>query len=154
MSEWMATAQALVPYASAAATTFAASVVQAAQNRAAEGLLDHGGELLSRMRRREPGDPPATPDEEEALEAVGRLPEEERLLLDEALGQWLAARDLSDAALHRRLALVHQEHHSHGNISVAAYGPSSNAIGQLYGGLHMGQQPDPTGRRDRREERE
>ncbi|MBR7677265.1 hypothetical protein [Streptomyces daliensis] len=152
----MTTAQAIVPYAGAAAATFAASVAQAAQDRAADSLLDHGGELLRRMRRREPGDPPATPEEEAALAAVDRLPEDERLLLDETLGQWLAGRDLSDAALHRHLALVHREHRSSGSSHATAYGPWSTVIGRVDGDLHIGygQQPGPAGRRDRQEERE
>ncbi|MCH0543415.1 hypothetical protein I3F58_28475 [Streptomyces sp. MUM 203J] len=147
MSELLNAANTIVPVITTAAAGFAGTVVQSAQNQAADSVVQRGRAFLGRLLERRPEDPR---DDETAgaVEQIRKLSKEDRRILESAIGKWLAERiDDPQADLHE---LIRHETETHGSpgyhpgsITVTAHGPRSAAIGYVgsIGSLDFGDHP-------------
>ncbi|MEE1931000.1 hypothetical protein V1J52_22945 [Streptomyces sp. TRM 70351] len=141
MSELLAASAALVPVISAAAAGFAGAVVESAQTQFADSAVLRGRALIGRLLSRRPEDPPQTPEDADAAARIRALPPEDRLLLETAVGEWLAAGSPRDgAALHERI----RDACSGDTYHVASHGPNSPAIGRIgeIGTMSFGAPPE------------
>ncbi|MFE3722586.1 hypothetical protein [Streptomyces cyaneofuscatus] len=144
MSELLAAAAVIAPFVSAAATSFAGAVVDAARDRIADSAVERGRVLLGAVLSRGTGDPPLTEQDDEAATAIARLQPQEREILESAIGQWLAdGDDLSARSLTHSIRSVHSAYRAGDRTYVASYGDNSPAIGQVGSAtFHFNRGPD------------
>ncbi|MER7173039.1 hypothetical protein [Streptomyces mesophilus] len=142
MSELINTASQLVPYV----TGFGGAVVLAAQNRAAESVVERGRLFLDRVvfrRGDDAGEPvPDSPARRELADALDALSDDDRALIAGAVGRWLESGARGAGALRAELGLPEP-----GGHHAVTYGPNSIAIGQNIGDIRMGRASDEDGTR-------
>jgi hypothetical protein len=147
VSELLTVANTIVPVITTAAAGFAGAVVQSAQNQAADSVLQRGRALVGRLLDRRPEDPQDA-ETTEAVERIRSLPEEDRHILDAAVGKWLDERLGGRPADLREMIEREVGHRTSGpgvahSINVNVHGEGSAGFGYVHnlGGLHLGGRP-------------
>ncbi|MFF8033471.1 hypothetical protein [Streptomyces sp. NPDC016626] len=158
MSELLTVANTIVPVITTAAAGFAGAVVQSAQSRAADGVVQRGRALVGRLLERRPEDPQDS-GTTEAVERIRELSPQDRRILDAAVGKWLDERSGDLREVIEREVLEHRAPGPHvaGSINVDVSGEGSAGFGYVHnlGGLHLGGRPrsdpgeEPQGARGR-----
>ncbi|TQK50118.1 hypothetical protein FBY35_0426 [Streptomyces sp. SLBN-118] len=148
MSDLLAAAAAVTPFLSAAAVGFAGTLAQSAQNRLADSAVERGRHLLGGLLRRQADNSAVSPEETAAVEAVAQLTEEDRLVLEAAIGRWLAGGSLTGEALLTHVRRTMESNRPGDTITVTSHGENSPAIGQItHAEFHIGRRPDGGARR-------
>ncbi|WP_406730289.1 hypothetical protein [Streptomyces sp. NBC_01794] len=143
MSDLLAAAAAVTPFVSAAAATFAGTLAQSAQNRLADSVVERGRALLGGLLRRQAEDSAYSPEEAAAVEAVANLTANDRLMLETAIGRWLADGSLTGEALLTHVRRAMDSNAPGDIITVTSHGENSPAIGQItHADFHFGRSPD------------
>ena len=127
MSELISAVGQLSPYLSAAAASMGTAVLVTARDQLAVSAVRGGRAFLAAaLRRRDTGDEDAAA----AATALEGLGDEERALVEAAVGHWLAGGDLSAAALEAQVTKA-ADFGRGGDIHVTAHGRHAVAVGRI-----------------------
>ncbi|WP_405686906.1 hypothetical protein [Streptomyces sp. NBC_00057] len=133
MSELLNQAAQLGPYLATALASFGQSVLAAAQDRAADGIVERGRALLGRALDR-------TPDTAEA-DTIRALPPAEHTALATALAEWYDAPDgdRSAASLTEHIERIARAATPSTTVNIGTGGTGGGAgIGQIIGNVQFG----------------
>lgn len=127
MSELISAVGQLSPYLSAAAASMGTAVLVTARDQLAVSAVRGGRAFLAAaLRRRDTGDEDAAA----AATALEGLGDEERALVEAAVGHWLAGGDLSAAALEAQVTKAAGVGRG-GDLHVTARGRHAVAVGRI-----------------------
>ncbi|WP_326577568.1 hypothetical protein OG250_13450 [Streptomyces sp. NBC_00487] len=143
MSELITAVGQLSPYLSAAAASMGTAVLVTARDQLAVSAVRGGRTFLTAALRRRDG--AAGPGDEEASGVAGvleGLTDDERALLEEAVGRWLAGSDLSAAALEAQVVRAARFGRG-GDVHVTAHGKHAMAVGRVERDLTISFGADP-----------
>ncbi|MEU9012682.1 hypothetical protein AB0D12_23535 [Streptomyces sp. NPDC048479] len=143
MSDLLAAAAAVTPFVTAAAASFAGTLAQSVQNRLADSAVERGRALLGGLLRRQADASAGSPEEAAAAEAVANLTAGDRLVLETAIGRWLAEGPLTGEALLTHVRRAMESNRPGDTITVTSHGENSPAIGRItHADFHFGRRPD------------
>ncbi|MEW1629110.1 hypothetical protein [Streptomyces sp. NPDC089173] len=132
MSELLAAAAVIAPFVSTAAASMAGAVVDSARDRLADSAVEGGRRLLGAVLRRHDDDLDRAEEDVDAVSAIEQLSDQQRHILENAIGVWLAAGGELDArSLSRSIEDADRAHRAGDLTHVTSYGPNSPAIGRI-----------------------
>ncbi|WP_173264667.1 hypothetical protein [Streptomyces pacificus] len=128
MSDLLSTAAVIAPFISAAAASMAGALVDSAQTRLTDGVVERGRQLLDKALQRGADELP-TEQDSDAVRAIEALSPDEREVLERVIGQWLS--DDNDLSAQSLMSRIIKARPAGAQFHVATYGNNSQAIGEV-----------------------
>ncbi|MFD3972653.1 hypothetical protein [Streptomyces cyaneofuscatus] len=132
MSDLLAAAAVIAPFVSTAAAAMAGAVVDSARDRLADSAVEGGRRLLGAALRRHDDDLDRSEEDVDAVSAIEQLSQEQRQILENAIGTWLAdGGELDAPSLSHSISAADRAYRAGDLTHVTSYGNNSPAIGRI-----------------------
>ncbi|MFI5901538.1 hypothetical protein [Streptomyces cyaneofuscatus] len=132
MSDLLAAAAVIAPFVSTAAASMAGAVIDSARDRLADSAVEGGRRLLGAALRLHDDDLDRSEENVDAVSAIEQLSQEQRQILENAIGTWLAdGGELDAPSLSHSIRAADRAHRAGDLTHVTSYGNNSPAIGRI-----------------------